>query len=201
MISLKSYIPVLAADTGMTSEALYERQRALMRAGMLEATKGHGPGSGAKMTRESVATLVISILATDRLSAAAARTEAIATARPVDRARCILTRATTFAGALVALLGGTANTNLIAVTVSRTADLAEIEFFDEHGEHKLSRFSGANRDNSPIAVAARIDADRLAGITSGLNRALQSELVRPTKVSPEVAGWVRALKKASRAKR
>ena len=52
MASLKSLIPELARALDMTSAALYERQRALVRASLLQQRPGHGPGSGVVATPE-----------------------------------------------------------------------------------------------------------------------------------------------------
>lgn len=68
MASLKSLIPKLALALGMTPAAIYERQRALVRAGLIQQRPGHGPGSGVLATPQSVAMLLIAILATDSLS-------------------------------------------------------------------------------------------------------------------------------------
>ena len=65
--SLKAFIPKLAKALEMNPTALYERQRALVRGGLLEAKAGHGPGSGVRLSPESVAMLLISVLATQSL--------------------------------------------------------------------------------------------------------------------------------------
>ena len=67
-VSLKSLLPDLAPAFNMTPAALYERQRALVRAGWLSSKEGKGPGSGVQATPRSVSLLLISILATDSLS-------------------------------------------------------------------------------------------------------------------------------------
>jgi hypothetical protein len=68
MKSLKSIIPHLSDVLLFSEHALYERQRALVRGGLLKATAGRGPGSGVKATADNVAMLIISVLATDSLS-------------------------------------------------------------------------------------------------------------------------------------
>jgi hypothetical protein len=80
MNSLKSIIPALSNFLLFSEHALYERQRALVRGGLLKAKEGRGPGSGVKATPESVAMLVISVLATDSLSDVIAETSTIAKA-------------------------------------------------------------------------------------------------------------------------
>jgi hypothetical protein len=80
MNSLKSIIPLLSDLLRLSEHALYERQRALVRGGLLKATEGRGPGSGVKATPESVAMLIISVLATDSLSDVIVNTRAVAKA-------------------------------------------------------------------------------------------------------------------------
>jgi hypothetical protein len=65
---LKTYLPRLAEIVGSTPASLYERQRALTRLGLLTAQPGRGPGSGIKLSADSVAVMVISLLATENLS-------------------------------------------------------------------------------------------------------------------------------------
>ena len=63
--SLKGLIPRLAHELGMTPDALYERQRALVRAGLLKGVEGKGPGSGVRATPYATALLLIAVLAAD----------------------------------------------------------------------------------------------------------------------------------------
>ena len=69
MISLKAFLPTLADFTGLSVTALYERQRALVRLGLLPAPTKRGPNSGGAMaTPGTVAVMLISVLVTDSLS-------------------------------------------------------------------------------------------------------------------------------------
>ena len=83
--SLRSYLFKLSELLGLTPIALYERQRELVRAGLLHAEGTRGPGAGVRLSPEAVAVLLISVLATDSLSEVAERTREIAgaTARPI----------------------------------------------------------------------------------------------------------------------
>ena len=83
--SLRSYLYKLSKLLGLTPIALYERQRELVRAGLLHAEGTRGPGAGVRLSPELVAVLLISVLATDSLSEVAERTREIAgaTARPI----------------------------------------------------------------------------------------------------------------------
>jgi len=100
--SLKGLILVLAKHVDMTPAALYERQRALVRAGLLQSKPGRGPGSGVRATPQSVAMLLISILATGNLSETEELSKAIADLK--SEAKCLLTGKKTFATALTAVL-------------------------------------------------------------------------------------------------
>lgn len=102
--SLKSLIPALSDALGGNSEGMiYERLRALIRAGLLEATPGRGPGSGVRATPESVAMLLIGTLAAVNWSETAAKTREIAFAKATT-GECPLTGATDFKAALAAVL-------------------------------------------------------------------------------------------------
>ena len=62
----------------LSPHTLYERQRVLVRSGLLPYVEGRGPGSGVRLTVDAVAMLLISILATDDLAAAAEPTRTLA---------------------------------------------------------------------------------------------------------------------------
>jgi hypothetical protein len=101
--SLKSLTPDLAPLLGITQSALYERQRALERAGLLKAESGRGPGSGVRATPKAVAALIASALATDSLSEV--ETEALVLARlRAEDGVCPVTGKRAFGQALSALL-------------------------------------------------------------------------------------------------
>jgi hypothetical protein len=66
--SLKSASYQLAPIFGMTADGVYERQRELVRAGILQQESGKGPGSGARLNTHNLAWLVVSLMVTDSLS-------------------------------------------------------------------------------------------------------------------------------------
>src|SRR5262245_15977542 len=68
MAGLKSFLQGVAPILGVSPAALYERQRALVSIGVLEATTGRGPGSGVPFTADNVAAILISLLAAESLS-------------------------------------------------------------------------------------------------------------------------------------
>jgi hypothetical protein len=103
MASLKSLVPSLAEALGMTSAALYERQRALVRAGLLDAKPGRGRGSGVTADAKSVAMLLVSVLATDSLSETESQAKIVANLKS-ETDPCPLTGKKTFASALASAL-------------------------------------------------------------------------------------------------
>jgi len=76
--ALKTVIPALAAALSAPESMLYERQRALVREGLLKSRPGHGRGSGVQATPDSIAMLVVGILASVGLSKAGPRARAMA---------------------------------------------------------------------------------------------------------------------------
>jgi len=48
--SLKSFLPVLSRILAEPADALYKRQLALVREGLMESVPGHGRGSGVRAT-------------------------------------------------------------------------------------------------------------------------------------------------------
>jgi hypothetical protein len=176
MTSLKGYIPALARLLGMTPAALYERQRALVRAGLLDQSEGRGPGSGVRVTAPSVALLLICVLATDNLSETEARVRAIGQARPIGRKRCPYTGMLDFCNALVAILWGTGKAaGVIEVSVSRTADRASFKYRDNSGDVKVSEFSGTRSDERRITVLATLSQSLLQVISTDVHAMVLEE--------------------------
>jgi hypothetical protein len=68
MASLKSFLPVLSRNLGLTPDALYSRQRALVNLGLLAAKEGRGPGSGVELSADTLAVLLIAIMSADTLA-------------------------------------------------------------------------------------------------------------------------------------
>jgi hypothetical protein len=68
MTSLTSFLPILVSHLGISQAAIYERQRALVRLGLLPKPVGRGRGSGADASPHSVSLIIPSALATDNLS-------------------------------------------------------------------------------------------------------------------------------------
>jgi len=165
--SLKAYIPGLARILGTTPDALYERQRALVRAGLIDTGEGRGPGSGARATAPAVALLLISTLATDRLNESGFRAQTLANARPKNGSRCPFTGMVKFADALATVLTQSRKTaGVIEITISRTADRAEIKYRTGTGPARISEFTGPSPSEPGISVAATLNNDLLQTVAS-----------------------------------
>jgi len=79
MPSLASFHKVLSPILGFSEAALYERQRALVRAGVLPKASGRGRSSGgAEVSPEAVAWIILALLATDNLSEVVDQTPKVA---------------------------------------------------------------------------------------------------------------------------
>src|SRR6478735_5184403 len=84
MSSLKSFLYGVAPIIGMSPVALYERQRALVKLGLLTVTPGRGPGSGVALSADSVAVMVICLLAAESLGDVDQRVADLCNALPAD---------------------------------------------------------------------------------------------------------------------
>jgi DNA-binding IscR family transcriptional regulator len=129
-LSLKSLIRHVSDFTGMSEAAVYERQRALVRAGLLNTERGRGPGSGVRGTPESVALLLISLLATGSLSEVGLTTRIFANLENKE-GFCPLTGTRTFAEAVAAILASKELAqNIIAIDVSQQTRETQIAYRD-----------------------------------------------------------------------
>jgi hypothetical protein len=127
---LARHIPALAAVLCEKPTTLYERQRELLREGLLQALPGRGRGSGVQATPEAVAMVLCSMMASLGLSGSGPRTRAIAEAiTPSSNPICKLTGTTRFVDAITRILSDetvAARVREIRVTVSHR--YATIEF-------------------------------------------------------------------------
>ncbi|HUK07776.1 MAG TPA: hypothetical protein VLX09_07925 [Stellaceae bacterium] len=167
MSSLKGFIPTLGKIIGMTPDALYERQRMLVRAGLLDAGEGRGPGSGVRATPETVALLLIAVLASEGLADVERRVGAIAQARVMTPEPCELTGKRRFGEALAELFDRPSLAGL-RVLVSRTSLRAEIEGLSFDGKAVASVFAGKSAGEPAIGVSAVLLAGALGKITKAL---------------------------------
>jgi DNA-binding IscR family transcriptional regulator len=150
-LSLKGLIGEVSALTGMSEAAVYERQRALVRAGLLKTERGRGPGSGVRGTPESVALLLISLLATGNLSEAGISTRIFAD-RENKEGFCPLTGKRTFGEAVTAILASKELAQrVVAIDASQEIREAEIAYRDpsKGGSISSSKFGLAGQAEEP----------------------------------------------------
>jgi hypothetical protein len=170
-LSLKSLIRDVSEFTGMSEAAVYERQRALVRARLLKTERGRGPGSGVRGTPESVALLLISLLATSNLSDAGLSTRIFAKLENKEGI-CSLTGKRTFAEAVTAILASKELAQRItAINVSQEIREAQIAYRDisEGGSMpSSSKFGLAGQPEEPgLSLSASLSGyvvNRLADI-------------------------------------
>ncbi|WP_407531008.1 hypothetical protein [Methylobacterium oryzisoli] len=172
--SLKSFIPGMARLLGTTPAALYERQRALMRAGVLHADSGRGPGSGVRSTSASVTLLLVAVLGSDNLSHAAEHTKKIDEAKIVeDRGREM--RHSEFGLTLHNILAFERDRKYVeGITIARNCARAEIRYLID-GFEFTHVFSG-DEGEPPIRIDATISRTTLEALASDLRAVLGQEL-------------------------
>ncbi|SHH13157.1 hypothetical protein SAMN05443248_3800 [Bradyrhizobium erythrophlei] len=140
MSSLKAFLPQLADVIGSTPAALYERQRALVRQGVLQPLVGRGPGSGVELSADAIAALLISVGAASSLSEVDSRIIKYCEAQSAI-GKCLFTNQKKLRGALAViltdlhLLGRTGD-----IVVHHEYPLATIDYRREDGEIELSLF-------------------------------------------------------------
>lgn len=165
MSSLTSILPAIAPVLGLTTQALYERQRALIRLALLPAPEGRGK-SGASASPDTVALLIVAAMATDNLSDTDDRVRKLAFAPfVVDRKkdRCPWTGATSFKDALAFILSPAAPASKPGrvvhndVHVSRSEPGARIFFSWPKRAEGWSEFKGSGHDRDDrLQVSAHL---------------------------------------------
>lgn len=168
MASLKSYTPALADILGTTASALYERQRALVRSGLLASESGRGPGSGVRATSPAVGLLLIAILATDSLSetgdlagafAAATSTEDV---HPFNSTKTLVDTLAFFFNSRVW------SSKLMEVSVIRSHGVAVIRYRDS-GKNKTAEFRiNGQSPSAALRIEASISGDVIRQITKDI---------------------------------
>jgi hypothetical protein len=143
MIGLKSYLSRMPS-VGLTPEMLYERQRALVRMGVLSVEPGRGPGSGVRADASSIAVFLVSLLAHDLL-VESWMTEVIGWMKS-GKDRCPLTGKKHFQEAFAAILSDEKFAQrVVAVTVNQNAQSGLIEYLAKSsGSSRLLRSEFAN---------------------------------------------------------
>lgn len=178
MSSLKGFIPRLAELLSTTPLALYGRQRALVKAGLLVAPeeRRRGLGGGIQATHTSVSLLLIALLATDSVTETEERASAVANGE-LQGNHPPFSHRPNFKQALAAVVTQEGLCRRVEeVRVMRTAGRAIIRF------KKSSRYIDAefvfDREAPGILIEASIKADVLRQINADVAAIIESR-VRP----------------------
>jgi hypothetical protein len=180
--SLKAYTPRLAWRLGTTAAALYERQRALVRDGILEQSEGRGPGSGVQLGHYPVALLLVAVLATDSLAETGEKVRILATAKSTP-GRCPLTGKSTFVEAIALVLDMAHHNHwrkIINIIVHRTSGSALIRYGDDVSSADSifaaeARPDGKLRAPTKLMVDAILTRDLIIDIATDLKKISESE--------------------------
>jgi hypothetical protein len=182
--SLKAYAPLLAWRLNTTPAALYERQRALVRDGILEQPEGRGPGSGVQLGPYPVALLLLAVLATDSLSETAEKVRIFATAKSIAAdGFCPLTGEATFVEAIARVLDMAHHQHwrkIVNVTVHRTRGSGLIKYEDSGGSTDSVfatrlRIDPKLRAPTKLMVDAVLTRDLIIAIAMDLKKIAESE--------------------------
>lgn len=147
----------LANELNMTPHSLYERQRALMRAGLIKGKEGWGPGSGVRATPHAVAMLLIAVLAADSLSEVVESTKRYAWLR-AEKGVCPITGKKTFGSTLVAILASPAlAAKAHTITVDRGGHLGPSAHIDWITDRELGSWF-TNRESMRLGGKLHIRA-------------------------------------------
>src|SRR5260370_26663386 len=142
---LKAFGPVLASKLGTTPAAIYERQRALIRAHLLPAPIGRGRGNGLPARAETVALMIIALMVTDNLSDTDDRVQKAADAAfaplPGKKTRYTFTGAQDFKSALIVILESKEVARDVNSIHLLRGDLSAQIFFARGSRPSVSSFS------------------------------------------------------------
>jgi hypothetical protein len=178
MAGLKSFLYGVAALLGTTGAALYERQRALVALGGLQATVGRGPGSGVPLTPEAVAAILISVLAAESLTEVDERVVRLINAPPQDVALNVrTTREWTKAGkpvfgtAVAAALAGRrvpygGRNRVLGIRVTRWYSGQLIESQSGFKGPEFYVYDAKNLPPTPISITAEIKNEDFENLVS-----------------------------------
>ena len=148
MFSLKAYIPTLAQFLNVSPDALYERQRALIRSGLLVPVEGRGPGSGVQALVPAVSMLILSVFATETLAEIDFAVRQLGRARAKKKS-CPLTGSIEFGQAFEMVLAqANVARKISSVTVERPIQQATLIFDSKKGPISSSVFGEASQKHS-----------------------------------------------------
>jgi hypothetical protein len=166
MISLKAFLPTMSRFLGLSPAALYERQRALVRLGILPTPTARGRNSGGDMaTPDSVGMMLLAVLATDNLSEMDDRIASFADKEafdPVARkaTRCRFTKEKTLRKALAAALADDNISATLNIELARKA--MTVRLIDIDGLFKPSWFGRPSNDGGIELTASFRDLHLLS---------------------------------------
>jgi hypothetical protein len=164
--SLQGCLPALAEVLNVNRTTLYERQRALVREGLLDALPGHGRGSGVRATPESVAMLTIGMLASVNLADVGPLARSFSEAGSIA-SKCPLTGGKTFHAALSRIFSD----DLIAkrvngISVQVNAGRAAIGFDGSDAERDMDSVSLKSALESRGAKKVKVSPEPTSSIFS-----------------------------------
>jgi hypothetical protein len=177
MASLKAFLPQFSKQVGLSVDALYERQRALVRLGLMESV-GRGPGGGTPARAETVAQLLTALLLVDGPSELDAGRFARTFKAPLqDRKRpiCGLTKQKSFGAAVTCVLNETAIARKVnLVTLNRKTLRASLSWWRgssrERTGHSSFDWKEEEADWGGLFVRAVMDGDVLCAVAIALSR-------------------------------
>jgi hypothetical protein len=165
MIGLKLFLPLLSPHLRRSPAALYERQRALVRLGIIAAEKGRGPGSGVRATPQNVAAVILSVLVTDNLSDIDGRVGMFSDLERTRREHSGIETAKNFGDALVQILSDfklAETVNEITVWREGVGAFAEIRFTTALPHSSV--YFGTMSELAPLKIRATLDGKILRNI-------------------------------------
>lgn len=102
MQSLKTFLPELSKVIDVTVDQAYERQRLMVKAGILRARAGRGPGSGVPASPKNVAMLLTALLIGDLREHSISSIRSVANAKPLGQ--CPVNGTARFADAVAKMI-------------------------------------------------------------------------------------------------
>jgi hypothetical protein len=157
--SLKPFLARLARVLVTSEGTLYERQRALVREGLLESLPGQGRGSGVRASPDSLAMLLISFLSSVGLTDAALLTKETSKAKAVT-GKCPLTGATTLREAVAKILADPALFDQVKrLSITGLRGVAEITY----GKNQVSLFEGRASEKEGVRITMALKFDEMRG--------------------------------------
>jgi hypothetical protein len=164
--SLQGCLPALAEVLNVNRTTLYERQRALVREGLLEVLPGHGRGSGVRATPESVAMLTIGMLASVNLADVGPLARSLGRATLID-SQCRLTGAKTLHAALSRIFADESLAKRVSgISVQVNVGRAAIGFDGSDAERDMDLVSLKSALESRGATKVRVSPQPTSSIFS-----------------------------------